>query len=288
MFFGTRSFMLRRLEEARSWEDDGRREPGRSRPTGNEAFRGPGACLRPWFFRIHALELSNRLPSHFMKKLAENLWVLPYSLRLVGGDLRRVVTIVRLRSGELVIHSTGPFTPGDVAAILRLGKPGWLLDAMLRHDTFAKQGREAFPRIPFLAPEGFTEVVGSPTEPLIPAPAAWGDELKVLRLEGIPSMREHVVFHRSSRTLIVADLLFNFGPDTSAWTRFLVLCAVGSRHHPGMSRPFRMAVKDKAAFQRSVEALTMWDFDRIIVGHGEIVETDGKRRLARALKEAGF
>ena len=90
---------------------------------------------------------------------------------------------------------------------MRLGKPGWLLDAMLRHDTFAKQGREAFPRIPFLAPEGFTEVVGFPTEPLIPAPAAWGDELKVLRLEGIPSMREHVVFHRSSRTLIVADLL---------------------------------------------------------------------------------
>ena len=63
-------------------------------------------------------------------------------------------------------------------------------------------------------------MVGFPTEPLIPAPAAWGDELKVLRLEGIPSMREHVVFHRSSRTLIVADLLFNFGPDTSAWTRF--------------------------------------------------------------------
>jgi hypothetical protein len=49
-----------------------------------------------------------------------------------------------------------------------------------------------------------------------------------------------------------------------------------------------MAVRDKAAFQRSVEALTKWDFDRIIVGHGEIVETDGKRRLAGALKEAGF
>ena len=126
----------------------------------------------------------------------------------------------------------------------------------------------------------------SATEPLIPAPAAWGEQLEVLRLEGIPIMREHIVFHR--RTLIVADLLFNFGPDTSAWTRFLILCTVGSRHHPGMSRPFRMAVRDKAAFQRSVEALTKWDFDRIIVGHGEIVETDGKRRLAGALKEAGF
>ena len=106
------------------------------------------------------------------------------------------------RSGELVIHSTGPFTPGDVAAILRLGKPGWLLDAMLRHDTFAKQGREAFPRIPFLAPEGFTEVVDFPTELLIPAPAAWGDELKVLRLEGIP---EHAGARRLSPFLAHLD-----------------------------------------------------------------------------------
>ena len=47
-------------------------------------------------------------------------------------------------------------------------------------------------------------------------------------------------------------------------------------------------VRDEAAFQRSIEALTKWDFDRIIVGHGEIIATDGKRQLAGALKEAGF
>jgi hypothetical protein len=49
-----------------------------------------------------------------------------------------------------------------------------------------------------------------------------------------------------------------------------------------------MAVKDKAAFQRSVTALTRWNVDRIIVGHGEIIATDAKRELAGALKEAGF
>ena len=45
-----------------------------------------------------------------------------------------------------------------------------------------------------------------------------------------------------------------------------------------------MAIKDKAAFQRSVKTLTTWEFDRIIVGHGEILETDGKRRLEEALE----
>jgi hypothetical protein len=223
-----------------------------------------------------------------MKKLADNLWVLPYSLLLFGADFKRMVTIVRLQSGDLVIHSTGPFTPGDVAGILRLGKPGWLLDTMLQHDTFARQGRLAFPEIPFLAPAGFAEVVGFPTYPLIPAPAIWGEELKVLRLEGMPSMEEHAVFHPHSRTLIVGDLLFNFDTNTPGWTRFLLLAAVGAKHHPGMSRRFRMAIKDRPAFQRSMEALSSWDFDRIIVGHGEVIETDGKRRLIGALKEGGF
>ncbi|MBV9489404.1 MAG: hypothetical protein JO069_06730 [Verrucomicrobia bacterium] len=223
-----------------------------------------------------------------MKPLAENLWVLPYPLRLLGADFRRTVTVVRLRSGHLIIHSTGPFTPAEVAAISALGRPGWLLEAMLRHDTFSKQGREAFPGIPFLAPEGFSRVVGFPTEPLLPAPAAWGDELEVLRLDGMPSLQEHVVFHRPSRTLIVADLLFNFSPDVSAWTRFLVLCAVGGRHQPGMSRPFRLAIKDKEAFQGSLRSLMGRDFDRVIVGHGDILETEGKRRLAGALETAGF
>ena len=86
--------------------------------------------------------------------LAENLWMLAYPLKMLGADLRRNVTLIRLRSGKVVIHSTAAFTPEDVAAIRALGEPGWLLDGILRHDTFAKEGREAFPGIPYLDRSG--------------------------------------------------------------------------------------------------------------------------------------
>ncbi len=223
-----------------------------------------------------------------MKAIAENLWVLVYSLPLLGADLKRVVTVLRLRSGELIIHSTGPFTAEDAAAIKAVGKPGWILDTMLRHDTFAKQGRETFPGIPYLAPAGFSKLVGFPTEALVPAPAEWGDEVEILRLEGVPSMEEHAVFHRPSRTLIVADLFFNFGPQAPVWTRFLMLLAVGKKHDPGMARSMRLTVKDKPALRRSLKAIMAWDFDRVIVGHGEIIESAGKRRAAEALREVGY
>lgn len=223
-----------------------------------------------------------------MRSLAEHLWLLPYPLRLLGADLRRNVAVIRLKSGDLVIHSTGPFTAEDAAAIRALGNPAWMLDAMLRHDTFTKEALAAFPKIPYLGPAGYEQVVHVPVQPLFPAPAAWGDELQVARLEGVPSMDEHAVFHAPSRTLIVADLLFNFGADASWWTHLLLSLAVGVKHNPGMSRSFKFTLKDRPAFQRSLAAVLAWDFDRIIVGHGDVIERNGKAALGNALRRAGF
>ena len=222
-----------------------------------------------------------------MKQLAENLWLLRYPLTLLGADLNRNVTVMRLGSGDLVIHSTGPFTPEDVAAINALGKPRWIMDVMARHDTFAKEGRAAFPDAAYLAPEGFSETVGFPTEPLLDQ-VKWNDEIEVQSLEGVPSMKEHVVFHRPSRTLIVGDLFFNFGPDAPKWTRALMLLAVGAKRDPGMARSMRMTVKNKGALRSSLARMMEWDFDRLIVGHGDPIDTGAKARVVEALGAVGY
>jgi hypothetical protein len=220
--------------------------------------------------------------------LAENLWLLPYPLKMLGADLRRNVTLIRLRSGKIVIHSTAPFTPAEVAAIRALGEPGWLLDGFLRHDTFAKEGREAFPGLPFLAPEGFSAVVGFPTKPITPAPAEWDGELLALEIRGMPEARDTAMLHLPSQTLILTELLFNFGSDEPLWTELLLRVAVGGEHHPGLSRPFKAGVKDEAAFRSSIATILSWDFDRVIVGHGDVIEHDGKAKLRAALEAAGF
>lgn len=220
--------------------------------------------------------------------LADNLWLLAYPLKMLGADLRRNVTLIRLRSGKLVIHSTAPFTKKDVAAILALGEPGWLLDGILRHDTFAQEGRAAFPGIPYLAPEGFSEVVGFPTQLIVPAPVEWDDELLALEIQGAPVARDTALLHVPSRTLILTELIFNFGDHEPLWTELLLRVAVGGEHHPGMSRPFKAGVKDEAAFKSSLAEILSWDFDRVIVGHGDVIESDGKAKLRAALAAAGF
>jgi hypothetical protein len=218
-----------------------------------------------------------------MQSLAENLWIQSFPFSMLGGHQGRVVTVLRLVSGNLIIHSTAPFTAADVAEIEALGNPRWMVDSMLRHDTFAEQGRQAFPHVSYLAPEGFTV----PAQPLLPAPPEWTPEVEVLLIDGMPKAREHVFLHAPSRTLIVADLVFNFAPS-SGWTSFFRQVLMGVKSHPDSARLFPMLIQDRAAYDRSVRELLTWNFDRIIVGHNQVVETDGRERLREALAHKGM
>lgn len=223
-----------------------------------------------------------------MEALADDLWLLRYPLTVAGVDLGRKVTIVRLASARLVILSTGPFSAADVVAIRALGQPGWLVEAMLQHDTFAAEGCAAFPGVPFLAPPGFDEKVLFPVRPILPAPPEWGAELVAHEIAGLPGRRETVFLHAPSRTLIVEDLAFNFPPEQPWLQEAALRLVVGRHHHPGISRAVRLAVDDREGFQRSIGTLMAWDFDRVIVAHGEPLRTNGKARLRTALAEAGL
>ena len=220
------------------------------------------------------------------QSVADNVWQLQYPLRLLGMQIGRNVTVIRLRDGRLVVHSTAPFVPEDVAAINALGEPGWLIDATLFHDSFARESSGAFSGVPYLAPRGFAEVSGVATTALDHPPAAWAGELDVLRLDGVKA-NEHVVFHRASRTLIVCDLLFNFA-NAPGWTGWSARHVMRLRDGVGMSFFFRLMVRDRAAFTRSLRRMMEWDFQRIIVGHGDIIDSDARRIASEHFARAGF
>jgi hypothetical protein len=223
-----------------------------------------------------------------MTELASNLWVLRFPLRLLGVEIGRTVTIIRLASGKVIVHSTAPFAAEDLGAIRTAGEIGWLIDVSNFHDSLAKQGRAALPDVPYLAPEGFPKYSGVATDLLSPAPAEWSTDVEVLELAGMPRVREHVMFHRPSGTLIVADLLFNFGRGGSLWTRLFARHVMRLKNFIGMSPFFRLMIRDRQAFCRSMATMMAWDFDRVIVAHGGIIERGGKARLREVLTAAGL
>jgi hypothetical protein len=50
----------------------------------------------------------------------------------------------------------------------------------------------------------------------------------------------------------------------------------GAYGHLGPSRLFRTLVKDRAALRSSLTRMQQWDFDRVIVTHGDVLDQGGK------------
>lgn len=223
-----------------------------------------------------------------MRQITDNLWLLSYPLRIFGVDIRRNVSLVRLSSGKLVIHSTAPFSADDIAAIRAQGEPAWVVEPMFDHDTFSEAGHRAFPGLPFLAPAGFGERVPFEVQPLIPPPAEWLPDLAVMRIEGVPGFSEHAFFHHPSGTLIVCDLLFHFPVVRSLWAKLLLLPTLGPHPAPAFSWRFKAAIKDRDAFRQSLQALLALPIQRIIPGHGEVLESDAKARARSVFEKRGL
>jgi hypothetical protein len=111
-----------------------------------------------------------------------------------------------------------------------------------------------------------------------------GDLVEVVVIEGAPVRNEVVFFHRASRTIYTADLFFNIRrPEGMLTSLALRLMGIHGRFAP--AKQWKHWVTDRAAFTRSIEEVLAWDFERIVMAHGEPVEDRAKDRFEIALRE---
>jgi hypothetical protein len=72
----------------------------------------------------------------------------------------------------------------------------------------------------------------------------------------------------------MCDLAFNFGPRSPAPTRILMkLLRSYGRFGPSTLDP--LLIRDRRAARESLERILAWDFDRVIVAHGDVLDHGG-------------
>ena len=110
----------------------------------------------------------------------------------------------------------------------------------------------------------------------------FGDDVVLLPLSCIPFSNEVIVLHKPSRTLIVTDLVFNISPSAPWLTRAAMRCLCG---YPGCRTTLieRVGMRREVA-RRELSVLADWDFERVIMAHGDIVEVGAKAALLEALR----
>jgi hypothetical protein len=174
------------------------------------------------------------------------------------------------------------------AAIESLGPVRGLVAPNLLHHMFLAENIAAFPQARVYAAPGLREKLESKVrvdEVLTDKPAElWAADLDQVAVGGCPSLRETVFFHRASRTLLCLDLCFNVHASDSAITR-LFMRINGAYRSFGPSRLFRYAIlKDRRALRASLDQILAWDFDRVTVAHGDILERGGHAALQRGFR----
>jgi hypothetical protein len=210
--------------------------------------------------------------------VASDLWVLGHPFRMLGGiPLGTRSTIVRLSDGRLWLHSPGPLSPELRGWLEENGPLGVIVAPNLFHHLYLAETIEAFPGAEVFGPPGLEQKTGIAAA--VPEPSTWESDLTWLQVEGCPKMNELVFLHPRSRTLVLTDLAFHFREARGFGMRlFLRLTGVLGRFRSSrLARSYFF--EDHARVRQAVEQILRWDFDRIIVAHGEVVERDGRETM---------
>lgn len=216
-----------------------------------------------------------------LRPVAEALYVREVPFRMGGMELGGRMTVVRLPEGGLWIHSPVRLEAETRAAVEALGPVRYLVAPNLMHHLHLPAWAEAFPEARVVAPPGLRQKqprLRIDVELGAAPDAGYAGVISQQHLRGMPKLEESVFLHRPSRTLLVTDVAFHIRSSPSWLTRtYLKLSGTYGKLAPTLL--LKSLVKDRAALRASLEEVWGWDFERVGVCHGEVLERGGKEAL---------
>jgi hypothetical protein len=218
-----------------------------------------------------------------LSQLGEDIWIAERPQRFYGLEVGTRMTVIRLADGSLLLHSPIELDPEVRRELDAIGRVRFAVAPNRVHHLYAGKVADAYAEARLWVAPGlerkradlkYVAVLGDE------APAEWRGQVDQTFFRGRPYENEVVFFHRASRTLVMCDLAFNFGPRAAAPTRFLMkLLRSYGRFGPSTLDP--LLIRDRPAARQSLERILGWDFDRVVVAHGDVLESGGREALRR-------
>lgn len=234
-------------------------------------------------------------PLSTLKPLSDGIWwvdgpVIKMRFGPVSLPLPTRMVIIRLRSGGLWLWSPTAPTPALFAEIDALGRVEHLVSPNKFHYAAIPAWKERYPHATAWASPGVRERARSQNIDVTfdaelddAAPSAWTDDLEQLIFRGSRFMEEVVFFHRTSSTLILADLVMALEREhVRPHPRWLL--ALGGALWPGQTPREVQATSwgRKPQARACYEQLLGWKPRQVLFAHGRCYLDDATARLERA------
>jgi len=221
--------------------------------------------------------------------IAEKIYIVEYPLRFAGMDIFGRMTLIRLNSGDLWVHDPFKIDAKLKSDIDQLGPVKFILAPGNFHHLFVSDFQQHYPNAEtFLCPGldkkrpdlKFDWILGNLPD------HRWQTEINQVVIHGTKIISEVAFLHRESKTLILVDLLENIGDDyphnTNLWLKFWWKVVFKMWNNPKAAPEYQMGWGDKKIVKECLQTILSWDFERIILAHGNLVEANAKAILTKA------
>jgi hypothetical protein len=217
-----------------------------------------------------------------MREFAPGIHLFESTVRFYGVKLQTRMTAIQLAGSRLFLHSPVALDAATRRALHDLGEVAFIVSPNKIHhlamgeyiDAYPEARAFASPGLPERRPDlAFAGVLGDQPDP------AWAADLDQAAIRGNVFFSEIVFLHRASRTLVVADLVENLNRETASTLGRLLARAFGVGSRPVASPEHRLYTSDAEAAAESFRRIQAWDFERIVLCHGGLIESDGRAVL---------
>lgn len=223
------------------------------------------------------------LPHRPIEELSENLWRVEGKLE--GMSLKRVMTVVRRKNGELVIHNAIALDEASMAKLDAWGRVAFLIVPNGFHRLDARIFKDRYPQARVFCPRGARTKV----EQVVPVDDTYehfsaDENVRLETLQGVKEQEGVMLVHSSDGTTVVFnDAVFNL-PHTPGFSGWIFRHITQSSGGPRVSRLFKLAVvRDRNALRAHLLKLAETpNLKRMIVSHHNMVEGDAAAAIRQA------
>jgi hypothetical protein len=220
------------------------------------------------------------------RQLDDGLWVAERPQHFIGAQIGTRMTVIRLQDGGLFVHSPVPLGWQTRYELDGMGTVKAVVAPNRFHHLYVRDFLEQLPNVAAFAAPGLQEkrpdlrfraVLSDTPDPI------WEGQIDQVVFRAMPLINEVIFCHRATRTLLLTDLAFNVQTTASRLTR-LFLQLDGAFGKFGVGHLEKRFIRDHAVARRCIDQILAWDFDRIVLAHGQIVDTGGKDMMREAFE----
>lgn len=230
-----------------------------------------------------------------LRSITDDIWCVETPQKYFGLEVGTRMTIVRLSDQKLLLISPIEIPESLQQSISELGEVAYVVSPNLFHHLHIESCMKTYPHAKLFVARGLEEkregkgysTLEIPSEALTEtAPAEWQDEIsqicfegfRIMEMTGPKELNEVVFYHHKSKTLIVTDMVFHFNHNSVLPLRVLTRLG-GTYGKVAPVLPDRFATKEREKARTALVKILEWPFERIILTHGDLVESDAKEHL---------